>query len=263
MSSIGASATWTMNSLSARMSPMLADGIRRASEWNASEHQPDAGMVDIAHQRPGVAVVVHMPPPGQRLVSQPALPCAAASSPSSCRSSSIACAVARAPAASSSSRAAPDRCRAPPSPRTCASSARTRARAAARAFLRDRGTAGTWCRQARGRHHRADRRARSRARKAGRSRRSRRRHSLPSQSRAASRRAPADRNGGDRGLHSADTTEGAANSVKLAAIRAGSALRPVNISNASAAWCTAMPLPSSVRHPLRRAAASRSVSSGK
>lgn len=51
--------------------------------------------------------------------------------------------------------------------------------------------------------------------------------------------------------------------AKCACIRAASAWRPLNSSNAFTAWNTAMLLPSSVRQPSARAARSSSVSSGK
>ena len=43
MSSTGASASWTMNSFSGRISPMLDDGTRRDSEWKLSSTSPIAG----------------------------------------------------------------------------------------------------------------------------------------------------------------------------------------------------------------------------
>jgi hypothetical protein len=56
----------------------------------------------------------------------------------------------------------------------------------------------------------------------------------------------------------------AASSVpKCARIRSASAGRPVNSSNAPTAWCTAMPPPSTTRHPRSRANRSRAVSIGK
>ena len=39
----------------------------RANVWNEVEDETNGGMVRAAHHLPGIAVVVDMPPPGQRL----------------------------------------------------------------------------------------------------------------------------------------------------------------------------------------------------
>ena len=72
------------------------------------------------------------------------------------------------------------------------------------------------------------------------------------------RAAQAD--GGDRAPHRAGAPT---SSAKCRSIRSRSASRPVNSSNESAAWKTAIPPPSSVRQPISRARWSRSVSSGR
>ena len=86
MSSSGASATCTRKMRSRRDG---ADGVevglaRQGVE--AVEHEADRGMIGAAHDLPGVAVVVDVPAPGQRLEADAQAARCAARSPSSRRS---------------------------------------------------------------------------------------------------------------------------------------------------------------------------------
>ena len=86
MSSSGASATCTRKMRSLGMERIADRSVPRARVWKVSRIEPDGRMVGAAHDLPGVAVVVDVPAPGQRLVADRAARAAAARSPSSWKS---------------------------------------------------------------------------------------------------------------------------------------------------------------------------------
>ena len=65
----GASASWTMKMRSPGMARIVSTSIRRASVWKESRISPMFGMVGAPHDLPGVAMVVDVAAPGQRLVA--------------------------------------------------------------------------------------------------------------------------------------------------------------------------------------------------
>ena len=67
MSSTGASAICTRKMRSRGIERMALRSVLRASDMEAVEHQADGRMVGAAHRLPGVAVVVDVAAPGQRL----------------------------------------------------------------------------------------------------------------------------------------------------------------------------------------------------
>ena len=73
----------------------------------------------------------------------------------------------------------------------------------------------------------------------------------------------AERNRCDAQCHARLLDHGFSAARKFRLIRCGSAARPVKCSNARTAWYTVMPLPSSVAQPASRASCSNCVSSGK
>ena len=68
-SSFGASASCTRKILSAGIDVIEPDGKRRRQRVKTVENDADRRMVGAPHDLPGVAVVVDMPAPGQRLES--------------------------------------------------------------------------------------------------------------------------------------------------------------------------------------------------
>ena len=71
MSISGASASWTMNILSAGIARIEDGSILRAREWKESEYQAYVCMIGPAHHLPGVAMVVDVAAPGEGLVADP------------------------------------------------------------------------------------------------------------------------------------------------------------------------------------------------
>ena len=65
----GASASCTMKMLSPGMARIEFGSMPRASVWKRVEDQADVRVVGAAHDLPGVAMVVDVPAPGERLVA--------------------------------------------------------------------------------------------------------------------------------------------------------------------------------------------------
>ena len=177
----------------------------RARVWKTVEDQADVGMIGAAHDLPGVAMVVDVPAPGQRLVADPQ-PRLAARSPSSRKS---AAARSMPPSATgetleqTSIRSVPSSCI-----RSNLRSARSKARLRCGSGRPSKSRNG-WnsvISRPRSRDHPADVARACRRRPGSRSRRSRRRQSLPQRSLELLGEIAADRNRGDRGLHAASSS---------------------------------------------------------
>ena len=147
--SFGASASCTRKILSAGIDWIGGDRKRRRQRVEAVENDPDRLVIGAAHDLPGVAIVVDVTPPGQRLEAD-AQAARGGRSPSS-RKSAAARSMPPSEAGETllqiSSRSV---CQVPASGRTCARRARNCGRAAAPACPRNRGTAGTRRSQGRG-----------------------------------------------------------------------------------------------------------------